>query len=121
MQSEPKTHAISTADSAPPINLPITAEMLRLIGDDLSILANAAVIAGGRAAAAIRFVAHPGTLVHLAQRLQPDLNPPLTPLSTPQRAALDLRAFGSLDNLTLEVGPNGPRIGLPNLLTPPTP
>jgi hypothetical protein len=93
----------------------------RLIGDDLSILANAAVISDGRAAAAIRFVAEPATLVHLAQRLQSDLNPPLTPLSTPQRAALDLRAFGSLDNLTLEIGPNGPRIGLPNLFTPPTP
>lgn len=93
----------------------------RLIGDDLSILANAAVISDGRAAAAIRFVAQPATLVHLAQRLQSDLNPPLTPLSTPQRAALDLRAFGTLDNLTLEIGPNGPRIGLPNLFIPPTP
>jgi hypothetical protein len=98
----------------------------RLIGDDLALLGNAAILSDQRTAAALRIVADPGNLIHLTQRLLPGLTtpPPLTPLSTPQRAALDTRLFGKIGNLgqlTLEIGHQGPQLTLPQALATPSP
>ncbi len=69
----------------------------RLIGDDLSLLGNAAFIADGRLAAVLRIVAAPDAAASVGGRLFP--NPRLTPLSTPQRAAVDLHATGNLQQI----------------------
>ncbi|MFD2256138.1 hypothetical protein ACFSSA_05575 [Luteolibacter algae] len=70
----------------------------RMIGENLSVLGNAALLSDGRAAANARFVASPEALVQISQRTRPSGSGPprLTPLSTPQRAALDLELFGKL-------------------------
>ena len=86
----------------------------RLIGDDLSLLGNAALLADGRAAAALRIVAPPDTLNAVVRQAVPDLTqaPSLTPLSTGQRAAFDLEAFGIIGDLSLRLGKDGPVIRL---------
>ena len=67
----------------------------RLIGDDISLLGNGMALSDGRFAANLRIVAAPESLEQIALRTQTDSSPPqLTPLSTPQRAALDMRVFG---------------------------
>ncbi len=66
----------------------------RLLGESLSILGNAALLTDGRVAANARVVAAPDTLVAVSKMTQPDSAPYLTPLSTPQRAALDLQFYG---------------------------
>ncbi len=67
----------------------------RLIGDDVSLLGNAMALSDGRFAANLRIVAAPESLAAISKRTQTDPSPPqLTPLSTPQRAALDMRTFG---------------------------
>lgn len=66
----------------------------RLIGDDLSLLGNAALLADGRLAAVLRIVAQPDAASAIGSRLIP--NPRLTPLFTPQRVAVDLHAAGNL-------------------------
>ena len=82
----------------------------RLIGDDLSLLGNATLLADGRAAAALRLVAPPETAAAIASSLFPNLpGPPhLTPLSTPQRSAFDLEAFGNIRQLSIRIGRDGP-------------
>lgn len=69
----------------------------RLIGDELSLLGNAALIADGRLAAVLRIVAPPDAATAIGARLFP--NPRLTPLSTPQRVAMDLHAAGNLQQI----------------------
>lgn len=78
----------------------------RLIGDDLSLLGNGTLLADGRLAAALRLVAPPESATAIAGRLFPNLNRPvsLTPLSTPQRSAFDLQAFGSIQKIFLKLG-----------------
>jgi hypothetical protein len=67
----------------------------RLIGEDISLLGNGMALSDGRFATNLRVVAAPESLAAISRRIQPDPSPPqLTPLSTPQRAALDMRAFG---------------------------
>lgn len=67
----------------------------RLIGDDVGILGNGMVLSDGRFAGHLRIVATPENLVAISRRTQTDSSlPQLTPLSTPQRAALDMQAFG---------------------------
>jgi len=82
----------------------------RLIGDDLSLLGNASLLADGRAAAALRMVAAPDSITAMVNRLFPNLPQPpaLTPLSTPQRAAYDLRASGNIGHLFMQLGNSGP-------------
>lgn len=84
----------------------------RLIGDDLSLLGNATVLTDGRCAGALRLIAAPETVSYGAKRLFPMLpgEPSLTPLSTPQRAAFDLEAFGNIGQLYLRFGKDGPVI-----------
>lgn len=86
----------------------------RLIGDDLSLLGNATLLADGRLAAAARVVATPDTAVAIASRTFPAIQgaPSLTPLSTPQRAAFDLEALGTIGQLFLRLGKDGPVVEL---------
>lgn len=86
----------------------------RMIGDELSLLGNATVLADGRAAGAARVVATPETLHAIAKRafpiLQDDVS--LTLLATPQRAAFDVEAFGNIHQLFLRLGKEGPVVNL---------
>jgi hypothetical protein len=86
----------------------------RLIGDDLSLLGNATVLANGRIAAAARLVAPPDTVTSIANQMFPALQgkPSLTPLATPQRAAFDVEAFGSISQPFLRLGKDGPILNL---------
>lgn len=74
----------------------------RLLGDDLSLLGNATLIADGKLAGVLRVVAAPETAAAIGSRLIP--NPHLTPLSTPQRVAVDLHASGNLQQLRISQG-----------------
>ena len=85
----------------------------RLMSDDLSILGNATLLASGNAAAACRIVAPPQNLDAIARFVFPGLkSPSLTPLSTHQRAAFDLAAFGNLRQLHVQLGKDGPVLNL---------
>lgn len=86
----------------------------RLIGDDLSFLGNATLLADGRAAAALRMVAAPESANAIAGRIFPAIrqDPSLTPLATSQRAAFDLEAFGNIRQLFLRLGHDGPIVEL---------
>lgn len=86
----------------------------RITGDDISVLGNATLLADGRCAGALRLVAAPETVSNGAKRVLPMLpgQPSLTPLSTPQRAAFDLEAFGNIGQLFLRLGKGGPVIEL---------
>jgi hypothetical protein len=87
----------------------------RLIGDELSLLGNATLLADGRAAAALRLVAPPANLEGMVKRAFPTLeSPSLTPLGTPQRSAFDLEAFGKISQLFLRLGRDGPIMNLKN-------
>ena len=82
----------------------------RLIGDELSLLGNAILLADGRLAGAARVVAAPGTAISIASQAFPLLKetPILTPLSTPQRSAFDLEASGTIHQIFLRLGKDGP-------------
>ena len=86
----------------------------RLIGDDLSLLGNATLLANGRLAGAARLVAPPDTITSITNQLFPVLQgkPSLTPLATPQRAAFDVEAFGSISQPFLRLGKDGPIVNL---------
>lgn len=87
----------------------------RLIGDELSLLGNATLLADGRAAGAARLVAAPESATAIASRIFPALAAPsLTPLATPQRAAFDLEAFGNISQIFLRLGKDGPIVNLKN-------
>jgi hypothetical protein len=85
---------------------------VRLIGDPLSLLGNATLIADGRLAGAARVVAAPDAAGAIASRLFPTVpgQRPLTALSTPQRAAFDLEVMGNLRQIFLSLGKSGPII-----------
>ena len=86
----------------------------RLISDELSVLGNASLLADGRAAGAVRLVAAPDSAAAIVSRVFPNIQggPSLTPLATPQRAAFDLEAFGTLSRLFLRLGKDGPIVNL---------
>lgn len=86
----------------------------RMIGDDLSVLGNATLLADGRLAGAARVVATPESATTIATRSFPLLQaaPSLTPLSTPQRAAFDVVAFGNISQIFLRLGKDGPVVNL---------
>jgi hypothetical protein len=91
----------------------------RLIGDDLSLLGNATLLTDGRLAAALRLVAPPDSASAIANRVFPNAQPPaLTPLSTPQRAAFDLEAFGNIRQVFLRIGREGPVVELKHQANP---
>jgi hypothetical protein len=87
---------------------------LRITGDDLSLLGNATLLADGRLAGALRLVAPPDTAAYAAKRVFPNLlgEPRLTPLATPQRAAFDVEASGTLGRIFLRLGREGPVVQL---------
>jgi hypothetical protein len=82
----------------------------RLVGDELSFLGNATALADGRVAAALRMVAPPGHVNGIVKRTFNHLTDPLslTPLSTDQRTAFDLQAFGNFQQIFLRFGREGP-------------
>lgn len=81
----------------------------RLIGDELSFLGNATLLADGRLAGVLRMVAPPESAAAIARRVFPGIGEPsLTPLSTPQRAAFDLEAFGNIGQISLRPGRDAP-------------
>jgi hypothetical protein len=84
----------------------------RLIGEELSLLGNGKIATDGQVAAVLRTVAAPEKLVENLRKILPGLQgtPSLTPLSTPQRAALDLEATGRLGEIQLRLGKDGPVI-----------
>ena len=84
----------------------------RLIGDKLSLLGNATLLADGRLAGAARIVAAPETAAAIARKAFPMMKetPSLTPLSTPQRSAFDLEASGTISQLLLRLGKDGPTV-----------
>ena len=86
----------------------------RLIGDDLSFLGNATLLADGRIAAVLRMVAPPEAATAIIHHTFPNMSPPPspTPLSTPQRTAFDLLASGNIGRLSLQLGQDGPVVEL---------
>jgi hypothetical protein len=82
----------------------------RLIGDALSLLGNATILADGRLAGAGRLVAPPETVTSITGKLFPNITagPSLTPLATPQRVAFDVEAFGNISQVFLRLGKEGP-------------
>jgi hypothetical protein len=78
----------------------------RLIGDDLSLLGNGMALSDGRFATHLRVVAAPDSLVAISRRIQNESSAlQLTPLSTPQRAALDMRMFGFPGKIFYQTNP----------------
>jgi hypothetical protein len=78
----------------------------RLVGEETSILGNAMLLSDGRFAGIARVVASPEALIAVSRFTHPaGTAPQLTPLSTPQRAALDMRIFGSPGNLFFQPNP----------------
>lgn len=82
----------------------------RLIGDELSLLGNATLLADGRVAGTLRVVAPPDSVTAIVNRVFPKIPQPpvLTELSTPQRTAFDLEAFGNIRQVFLRLGKDGP-------------
>jgi len=82
----------------------------RLVGDELSFLGNATVLADGRLAGALRMVAPPGHVNGMVKRTFKYLTDPisLTPLSTDQRTAFDIQAFGTFQQIYMRFGREGP-------------
>lgn len=84
----------------------------RLTGDDATIIGNGMILSDGRMAANTRVVAAPETLAAVSRFIQPGTETHLTPLSTPQRAALDLQVFGQPGNLHYKPNPRAAPIPL---------
>jgi hypothetical protein len=78
----------------------------RLEGEEATVMGNGAVLTDGRVAAIARFVAAPDTLLAISKFTQPaTLELQLTPLSTPQRSALDMQFFGQPGNFFYQPNP----------------
>jgi hypothetical protein len=85
----------------------------RLIGESASLLGNAALLSDGRLAAVLRVVAPPESLDAISARLFPNIPRPVpTALATPQRAALDIQAFGDIRRIFIRPGLDGPVLTL---------
>lgn len=85
----------------------------RLTGDDVSFLGNGTVLSDGRTAAVLRIVAPPETGMAVVRNLFPGVTSPpaFRSMSSPQRAALDIEVSGSLGDLQIRLGKNGPLVG----------
>ncbi len=88
----------------------------RIVGDQLSMLGNATIFSNGSTAGVLRIVAPPETTIGIVNRFFPGLQAPpaFSSMSTPQRAALDIEASGSLGDIQIRLGKNGPLAGQPN-------
>ncbi|MEI7954155.1 MAG: hypothetical protein WCJ66_03190 [Verrucomicrobiota bacterium] len=80
----------------------------RLIGENLSLLGNATLLADGRAAGVLRLVSAPETTLGILKHFFPAADPVLTPMASPQRVACDVEVSGSLGALQLSIGHHGP-------------
>lgn len=90
----------------------------RVIGDSVSVLGNAALLKDGRMAASARIVSGPENLISISKFFRPDQSPPhLTPLHTPQRAALDLQVFGTPWNLFFMPDPRSKALPMTKMLS----
>ncbi|RYD29468.1 MAG: hypothetical protein EOP86_21680 [Verrucomicrobiaceae bacterium] len=87
----------------------------RIVGDQLSLLGNATILSDGTAAGVLRIVAPPETTVSMVNRFFPGLQAPpaYSSMSTPQRVALDVEASGSIGDIRIRLGKNGPLAGQP--------
>lgn len=85
----------------------------RLTGDDISFLGNGTVFSDGRTAAVLRIVAPPETGMAVVRNLFPGVTSPpaFRSMSSPQRASLDIEVSGSLGDLQIRLGKNGPLVG----------
>jgi hypothetical protein len=78
----------------------------RLAGEETTVMGNGAMLTDGRAAAIARIVAAPDTLLAISKFTQPTTSElQLSPLSTPQRAALDMQFFGQPGNFFYQPNP----------------
>jgi hypothetical protein len=87
----------------------------RIVGDQLSMLGNATILSTGSTAGVLRIVAPPETTIGIVNRFFPGLQAPpaFSSMSTPQRVALDIEASGSLGDIQIRLGKNGPLAGQP--------
>jgi len=87
----------------------------RIVGDHLSMLGNATVRSDGRTAGVLRIVAPPETTMSIVNQFFPGMQAPpaFSSMSTPQRVALDIEASGSLGDIQIRLGKNGPLVGQP--------
>ena len=84
----------------------------RLVGEEISLLGNATLLADGRAAGVMRFVATPESIQAITNHFFPGISPPpvTSPLGTPQRVAFDLHTFGRIGDMYLQLGQDGPLV-----------
>jgi hypothetical protein len=94
----------------------------RLVGEELSLLGNGTLYADGRLGAVVRIAAPPRTALAAAAGVFPglDFQPQTTPLSSPQRVALDISLTGTLAAPLVRVGDGAPFLPLnPSTSAPP--
>jgi hypothetical protein len=93
----------------------------RLVGEEISLLGNGALLADGRLAAVARLVAPPETVGVTLRRVFPGLSsvPACLELSTPQRVACDVSLAGTWQEPLLRIGGDGPFHPLRPPTTPP--
>ncbi|MGJ8634534.1 MAG: hypothetical protein ACSHX7_11515 [Luteolibacter sp.] len=85
----------------------------RLVSETTSLLANGTLLTDGRCASNARIVSTPEILASISRYTQQDSKQAhLTPLSTPQRAALDLQLFGRLGEIYFKPNPMAAPISL---------
>lgn len=91
----------------------------RLIGDELSLLGNASMLADGRTAAVLRIVAGHDTAQGIANEVGRATGKRMafSTLGTPDRLAADLYALGNLDGIQFQLGQGGDVIEATALLT----
>ena len=78
----------------------------RLVSEGAIFIGNATLLSDTRMAANARIISTPETLISIAGYIRRDQGAPhLTPLSTPQRAALDLQLYGHLGNISYKPDP----------------
>jgi hypothetical protein len=78
----------------------------RLVGEEVSFLGNGTLLADGRLGAVVRIAAPPQVALATAAGVFPalDFKPQTTPLSSPQRVALDISLTGTLAEPLVRVG-----------------
>jgi hypothetical protein len=93
----------------------------KIVSDSLALLGNGAILADGRISGSLRLIGPPDSVTGFVAEVFPTLPKPpsLTPLATPQRSAFDIEAFGSLSELQVRFGADGPVVNLSTQVPPP--
>lgn len=93
----------------------------KLVSDNLSVLGNGAILADGRISGSVRLIGPPESVTSIVSQGFPTLPKPLslTPLATPQRSAFDIEIFGSLGDMQVRFGAEGPIVNLSTTAPPP--